>query len=64
MRLFTISLFSLLFMQIVCSQNVDVMKIKTVSEVDIDRYMGGGWYEIARFPHRFQKDLVGVTATY
>lgn len=24
----------------------------------------GKWYEIARFPHRFERDLVGVTATY
>lgn len=37
--------------------------IKTVEHVDIKRYMGV-WYEIARFPHRFEKDLVGVTATY
>jgi apolipoprotein D and lipocalin family protein len=34
-----------------------------VSELDIVRYMGT-WYEIARFPHSFEKDLVGVTATY
>lgn len=63
MRIFTFSVFSLLFIQLICSQNVDIMKVKTVSEVDIDRYMGV-WYEIARFPHRFEKDLVGVTATY
>ncbi|MDA3941987.1 MAG: lipocalin family protein [Bacteroidetes bacterium] len=31
--------------------------------VDLERY-SGTWYEIARFPHRFEKDLVGVTATY
>lgn len=35
----------------------------TVSNVDIERYMGR-WYEIARFPHRFEKNLVGVTADY
>jgi len=34
-----------------------------VNDVDFDRYLGK-WYEIARFPHRFEKDLVGVTATY
>jgi len=39
------------------------MNMKTVPEVDIDRFMGV-WYEIARFPHRFEKNLVGVTATY
>lgn len=35
----------------------------TVKYVDISRYVGR-WYEIARFPHSFEKDLVGVTATY
>jgi apolipoprotein D and lipocalin family protein len=34
-----------------------------VESVDLKRY-AGVWYEIARFPHRFEKDLVGVTATY
>jgi apolipoprotein D and lipocalin family protein len=36
---------------------------KTVALVDAKRYMGT-WYEIARFPQKFEKDLVGVTATY
>jgi apolipoprotein D and lipocalin family protein len=45
------------------SQTPVAMNLNTVPEVDIDRYMGV-WYEIARFPHRFEKDLVGVTATY
>ena len=37
--------------------------MKTVEGVDLKRYMGT-WYEIARFPHSFEKGLVGVTATY
>jgi len=37
--------------------------IKTVDKVDLERYMGK-WYEIARFPHSFEKGLVGVSATY
>lgn len=36
---------------------------RTVSEVDLQKY-AGTWYEIARFPHSFEKNLVGVTATY
>ncbi|MBU0489104.1 MAG: lipocalin family protein [Bacteroidetes bacterium] len=36
---------------------------ETVKSVDLQRYMGV-WYEIARFPHSFEKNLVGVTATY
>ena len=35
----------------------------TVKSLDLDRYLGT-WYEIARFPHSFEKNLVGVTATY
>lgn len=48
------------------AQNKNHMKeldTSTVSELDIDRYLGT-WYEIARYPHRFEKDLQGVTATY
>lgn len=37
--------------------------IPTVDEVDLNKY-AGKWYEIARLPHRFEKDLVNVTATY
>ncbi|MGQ8337702.1 lipocalin family protein [Sunxiuqinia sp. A32] len=35
----------------------------TVSNLNLEKYMGT-WYEIARFQHSFEKDLVGVTATY
>ncbi|MBW8333532.1 MAG: lipocalin family protein [Prolixibacteraceae bacterium] len=35
----------------------------TVKELELNRYLGT-WYEIARFPHSFEKNLVGVTATY
>ena len=35
----------------------------TVKELDLNCYLGT-WYEIARFPHSFEKNLVGVTATY
>lgn len=35
----------------------------TVDELDLNRYMGT-WNEIARFDHRFERGLLGVTATY
>ena len=35
----------------------------TVKQLDLKRYLGT-WYEIARFPHSFEKGLEGVTATY
>jgi apolipoprotein D and lipocalin family protein len=38
--------------------------VTTVDRVDLDRYTGQ-WYEIARFPNRFQRQCVGdVRATY
>jgi apolipoprotein D and lipocalin family protein len=40
-----------------------MLDIKTVEHVDVKRYMGT-WFEIARFPQRFEKGLVGVTANY
>ena len=35
----------------------------TIKSLDLNRYLGT-WYEIARFPHSFEKNLVGVTANY
>lgn len=46
-----------------CVNQRNMFRPETVKEVDINRYMGV-WYEIARFPHRFERDLTGVTATY
>ena len=48
-----------------CKTREQMVKIDTttVKNVDINRYLGK-WYEIARFPHSFEEDLVGVTATY
>lgn len=57
---------SLLLMAVLISCGLTDEEIATmdmVRNVDLERY-AGKWYEIARFPHRFEKDLVGVTATY
>lgn len=37
--------------------------LRTVDRLDPARYMGR-WYEVARFQHRFERELVGVTAEY
>lgn len=37
--------------------------VATVDSLDLDRYLGK-WYEIARFDHRFERNLVGSTAEY
>ncbi|MGL5772031.1 MAG: lipocalin family protein [Bacteroidales bacterium] len=41
----------------------NVIDNQPVSYLDLNRYLGL-WYEIARFDHSFEKDLVGVTARY
>ncbi len=45
------------------SQNNENMDYSTIKELDLQRYLGT-WYEIARFDHRFERGLQGVTATY
>lgn len=35
----------------------------TIATFDLDRYLGK-WYEIARYDHTFERDLVGCTAEY
>lgn len=37
--------------------------VATVDSLDLDRYLGK-WYEIARFDHKFERNLVGSTAEY
>jgi lipocalin len=37
--------------------------IPAICNVNLERYLGT-WYEIARFPHSFEKGLENVTATY
>ena len=44
------------------SQNANLDN-STVPTLDVERFMGR-WYEIARYEHRFEKDMTHVTATY
>jgi len=37
--------------------------LHVVPHVELERYLGT-WYEIARYPNRFQKDCFATTATY
>jgi len=52
-----------LFLITSCSKSQNMINSETVKELDLNRYLGT-WYELARYPHSFEKDLVGVTATY
>jgi lipocalin len=46
-----------------CNSQTKNMDFSTVDKFDLEKYLGT-WYEIARFDHRFERDLEGVTATY
>lgn len=46
-----------------CNSNKMMIDNSTVDNLDLKSYLGT-WYEIARYPHSFEKNLVGVTATY
>jgi apolipoprotein D and lipocalin family protein len=62
---FVASLSPLLLILFSCSTTpeYDTNHIPLVSSFDLNRYLGT-WYEIARLPHRFEKNLTKVTATY
>ena len=48
----------------VAGQDNKKPELRTVGSVDLNRYTGK-WYEIARYPNKFQKQCVGnTTATY
>jgi lipocalin len=46
-----------------CNSQNSMIDKTVVKEVDIEKYLGT-WYEIARYDHRFERGLVGVTANY
>ena len=43
--------------------NKSTESLPVVQDFELQRYLGT-WYEIARLPHRFEKNLQRVTATY
>ena len=51
-------------LQTAAAQTQPPVPVRTVSFVDLDRY-AGEWFEIARFPNRFQRNCIGdVRASY
>jgi apolipoprotein D and lipocalin family protein len=44
-------------------ERLSTESIPAIKNFDVNRYLGT-WYEIARLPHSFEKDLDSVTATY
>lgn len=66
MKTYILPLFAavLMFLNGGCqTENKPKMNTETVKELDLNRYLGI-WFEIARFDHRFERGLVGATATY
>lgn len=53
----------LLVQSCVSQQKQGAALLETVPFVDLTRYTGK-WYEISRYPHRFQEGCVGSRATY
>jgi Bacterial lipocalin len=49
--------------KIIMSAENNKLNINTVREFNLERYLGT-WYEIARFDHRFEKNLKNVKANY
>ena len=62
MKILLLSVFSILAL-LGCQAEKTIIDTKTVDQLVLNKYLGT-WYEIARFQHSFEKDLVGVTATY
>ena len=61
-RLFYLALAALSFPMLSAAQDVQFDN-SPVSQFDLSKYLGT-WYEIARFDHSFERDMVNVTAEY
>lgn len=61
MRIKSVLLF--LFLLLICNAQKAMINNSVANKLDLDRYLGT-WYEIARYNHKFERGLVGVTANY
>ncbi|MDD4180635.1 MAG: lipocalin family protein [Victivallaceae bacterium] len=46
-----------------CRSAQSTASIPAVKNFEVEKYLGQ-WYEIARLPHRFERDMIQVTADY
>lgn len=58
-----ITLLILLCMALCSCGSTTTVNNTPVTSVDINRYLGR-WFEVARFDHRFERDMTHCTATY
>jgi apolipoprotein D and lipocalin family protein len=63
MKKFTLLLLTFILVLCKVPEEMKTDHIPIVPTLDLERYLGT-WYEIARLPHKFEKDLQQVTATY
>jgi lipocalin len=61
--LLLVSFITMFVLVVSCTGQKSMIDKTVVKELDLQRYLGT-WYEIARFDHRFERDLVGVSANY
>ena len=61
--LFILSILMLTFTDCKTQNNKQMIDKSTVQNLDLGKFLGT-WYEIGRIQNSFEKDLVGVTATY
>lgn len=60
----TIIAVGLIALKVATTRAQEGSPVRTVEAVDLERYLGD-WFEIARFPNRFQRDCAGdVRASY
>ena len=57
------TLISALLMGMCMATSAQQINNNTITHFDLNRYLGK-WYEIARYDHTFERDLVGTTAEY
>ena len=58
-----IILIGLLLLSCLCSAKNSKIDKTVVTDFELNRYLGT-WYEISRYDHKFERGLVGITATY
>lgn len=57
------NLLTTLFLGLCTTTICQTIDNSTITTFDLDRYLGK-WYEVARYDHAFERNLVGTTAEY
>lgn len=61
--LLLLTILMLTFTECKTQDNKQMIDKSTIQNLDLEKFLGT-WYEIGRIQNSFEKDLVGVTATY